>query len=170
MFGFEKKKFNFSFSTISKLLPSLQSVLLCELKLDTMDKDGGQYIKCIRKFMDNPESDNVRRITFRSEFIRGPQDAKLAALVQEHHADLARNRWSLRYELKMDEQHRILARRMENAFFKRRECSFSNGIKKYSSVSVNAVNTSSAPFSEPCMLHILLNRKFCAKRCSGFSV
>ena len=113
LFGVEESAFNFSFAIISKLIPSLQSVLLCGLNMETMEKDGKEHIESIRKWIENPENDNLHRIVFRSEMVKGPQDAALASLVQENRKNFMEMGWALRYKYKNDEYHHILAQRME---------------------------------------------------------
>ena len=113
LFGVGDDGFHFSFSIISKLIPSLQFVLLCGLKLEMMEKHGREYIECIRSWIKNAENENVRRIVFRSEMIQGPQDAELAALVQEHRKEFNEMGWALRYRFKNDDYHHIMVQRME---------------------------------------------------------
>ena len=115
LFGVGDDAFNFSFSIISKLIPSLQFVLLCGLKLETMEKHGRQYIECIRSWIENPENENVRRIVFRSEMVKGPQAAELAALAQEHRKEFSEMGWALRYRFKSDDYHHIMVQRMEKS-------------------------------------------------------
>ena len=102
LFSAADNEFNFSFSMISKLIPNLQTVLLCGLNLETMEKDGERYIECIRRWIENPESDVVERIVFRSEIVKGPQNAALASLVQEHREELAELEWELEYKFEVN--------------------------------------------------------------------
>ena len=112
LFGVEEDGFNFSFSTISRLIPRLETVLLCELKLETMEKDGEHYIECIRKWIENPENENLERIAFCSEKIGGPQDAALASLVEEYRREFGEMGWALRYRFNNEGYHNILAQRL----------------------------------------------------------
>ena len=113
LFGVKESGFNFSFSTISKLIPSLETVLLSGLKLETMEKDGEDHIECIRKWIENPENENLHRISFRSENIGGPQDPALVSLVEKYRKEFAEMGWALRYNFKNEDYHHILAQRME---------------------------------------------------------
>ena len=113
LFGVKESGFNFSFATISKLIPSLETVLLSGLKLETMEKDGEDHIQCIRKWIENPENELLHRISFRSEKIGGPQDPALVSLVEKYRKEFSEMGWALRYNFKNEDYHHVLAQRME---------------------------------------------------------
>ena len=107
LFGVETDAFNFSFSVISKLVPNVEVVSLCGFKLEMMEKNGEQYIECIRKWIKTPENNKLSRIVFRSVLIKElmPHNEDLVALQNKHVVEFLKLGWTLKYKYENDYHH-----------------------------------------------------------------